>query len=83
MRNKINDNINRNFRLKENFMGGDFSDNLWIKFLDHLNSNFRLKLKHILNISKTLHNIGGINNIVSMNWQFPKRNKNKQEKTSF
>ena len=50
MRNKINDNINRNFRLKENFMGGDFSDNLWIKFLDHLNSNFTLKLKQTLKI---------------------------------
>ena len=49
MRNKINDNINRNFRLKENFMGGDFSDNLWIKFLEHLQSNFSLKLKHTPN----------------------------------
>ena len=49
MRNKINDNINRNFRLQETFMGGDFSDNLWIKFLEHLQSNFSLKLKHTPN----------------------------------
>ena len=65
MRNKINDNINRNFRLKENFMGGDFSDNLWIKFLDHLNSNFTLKLKQTLNIHlNEIHNADGINSIV-------------------